>query len=187
MLRRHIACQWSEQVARFIRIKCRGRVAQRPYVRLRPLAYVTGGRPRGSIGSPPVWGAEAYMTWPGHVSAPDPCLGLIKARVLPLLGSRDSVCDWPSPPPPPPGGGARAGGVGVSRGGCGPRLEVRSVYLGVQHWRSGPTVDTLEYIVSSSYVAAPEPPTRWGRALFCHVTRDSRMDSTPSYCSKGYP
>jgi hypothetical protein len=61
-------------------------------------------------------------------------------------------------------------------------------------WRSGlciqgsrPTVDTLEYIVSSSYVAAPESPTRWGRALFCHVTRDSRMDSAPSYCSKGYP
>jgi hypothetical protein len=28
---------------------------------------------------------------------------------------------------------------------------------------SGPTVDTLEYIVSSGHMAAPEPPTRWGR------------------------
>jgi hypothetical protein len=54
-------------------------------------------------------------------------------------------------------------------------------------WGSGPIVDTMEFIVSSGYVAAPEPPTRWVWALFCHVTRDSRMDSTPSYCSKGYP
>jgi hypothetical protein len=54
-------------------------------------------------------------------------------------------------------------------------------------WGSRPTINTLEYIVSSGYVAAPKPPTRWGRTLFCHVTRDSRMDSAPSYCSKGYP
>jgi hypothetical protein len=26
-------------------------------------------------------------------------------------------------------------------------------------WGSGPTVDTLEYIVSFGHVAAPEPPT----------------------------
>jgi hypothetical protein len=50
MLRRHIACQWSGQAARLVRIKCKGRAAQRPYVWLRPLAYVTGSRPRGSIG-----------------------------------------------------------------------------------------------------------------------------------------
>jgi hypothetical protein len=140
MLRRHIACQWSGQAALFIYIKCRGCVAQRTYVRLHPLSYVTGGRPRGSIGSLPVWGAEAYTTWPGHVSAPDPCLGLIKARVLPLLGSRDSVCDgapvgaWPGPPPPPPeGSGTSPWGLVCTCGGSGPRLEVRSVYPGVRH------------------------------------------------------
>jgi hypothetical protein len=33
-------------------------------------------------------------------------------------------------------------------------------------WRSGPTVDTLEYIVFSGHVAAPEPSTWWGRVLF---------------------
>jgi hypothetical protein len=49
MPRRHIACQ----AARLIRNKCRGHATRRPYVRLRPLAYVTRGRPRGSIGSPP--------------------------------------------------------------------------------------------------------------------------------------
>jgi hypothetical protein len=53
MLRRHITCQWNGQAARLIRIKCRVRAAQRPYVRLRPLAYVTGNRPRGSIGVTP--------------------------------------------------------------------------------------------------------------------------------------
>jgi hypothetical protein len=32
-----------------------------PYVKLRPLAYVTGGGPCGSIGSPPGRGAEVFM------------------------------------------------------------------------------------------------------------------------------
>jgi hypothetical protein len=75
----HITCQWNGQVARLIRNKCRGRTVQRPYVRLRPLAYVMGSRPRGSIGSPLERGAEAYAVWSGHVSALDPRLALIKA------------------------------------------------------------------------------------------------------------
>jgi hypothetical protein len=78
MLRRHIAYQWSGQAARLILNKCRGRATERPYVRLHPLAYVTGSGPRGSIGSPPERGAEAYTVWSKHVSAPDPCLALIK-------------------------------------------------------------------------------------------------------------
>jgi hypothetical protein len=94
MLRRHIPRQWSRQdafnaeathhllawqAARPFRNKCRGRAAQRPYDWLRPLAYVTGSRPRGSIGSPPERGVGALAVWSGHVSAPDPCLALIKA------------------------------------------------------------------------------------------------------------
>jgi hypothetical protein len=79
MLRRHIACQWNGQAARLIHNKCRGHVVQRPYVRLRPLAYVTCNRPRGSIGSPPGRGEEAYTIRSGHVSAPDPYLALNKA------------------------------------------------------------------------------------------------------------
>jgi hypothetical protein len=75
MLRRHIACQ----AAHLICNKCRDRAAQRPYVRLRPLAYVTGSRSCGSIESPPKRGAEAYAAWSGHVSAPDPRLTLSKA------------------------------------------------------------------------------------------------------------
>jgi hypothetical protein len=72
MLRRHITCQWNRQAARLIRNKCSGRATQRHYIRLRPLAYVTGSRPRGSIGSPLERGAEAYTAWSGHVSAPNP-------------------------------------------------------------------------------------------------------------------
>jgi hypothetical protein len=81
MPRRHITCQWIGQAARFIHNKCRDRVAQRPYIRLHPLAYVTRTMPRGSIGAPPERGAKAYAVWSGHMSVPDPHLALIKAWV----------------------------------------------------------------------------------------------------------
>jgi hypothetical protein len=103
MSRRHIACQ----AARLIRNKCRGRAAWKPYVRLCPLAYITGSRPRGSIGSLPERGAEAYAVWSGHVSAPDPRLTLIKAWVFFVLESWDLAVSGPDPaqggPGPVPG------------------------------------------------------------------------------------
>jgi hypothetical protein len=37
---------------------------------------------------------------------------------------------------------------------------------GTSPWGSGPTVDTLEYIVFSVRVATRESTTWWGRALF---------------------
>jgi hypothetical protein len=89
MLRWHITCQFDRR--RRIRNKCRVRVAQRPYVRLRPLAYVAGSRPRGSNGSPPARGAVTYTVWSGHVSAPDPRLALTMARVLFVPEPRDRV------------------------------------------------------------------------------------------------
>jgi hypothetical protein len=97
MQRRHTACQWNGQAARLILNKCRGRVAQRPYVRLRPLAYVTCSRPRGSIGSPPGRGAEAYTIRSGHVSAPDPHLALIKAWIFSVPESHDPAVSGPDP------------------------------------------------------------------------------------------
>jgi hypothetical protein len=97
MQKRHIACQWDGQAARLIRNKCRGRIAQRPYVRLRPLAYVTCTMSRGSIGAPPERGAEAYTVWSGHVSAPDPRLALIKAWVLFNPESWDPAVSGPDP------------------------------------------------------------------------------------------
>jgi hypothetical protein len=93
MSRRHISCQ----AVRLIRNKCRGRVAQKPYVRLHRLAYVTGSRPHGGIGSPPERGAEAYAVWSGHVSAPDPRLSLIKAWVFFSLESQDPTVSGPDP------------------------------------------------------------------------------------------
>jgi hypothetical protein len=87
------------------------RLAQRPYVRLCPLAYVTGSWPRGSIGSPPERGAKAYAIWFGHVSAPHPRLALIKVRVLLLLESRDLVVS----------------DLGPTQGGLGPVSGVQSV------------------------------------------------------------
>jgi hypothetical protein len=59
MLKGHITCQWGSQAARLLCNKCRDSAAQRSYVRLRPRAYVTRGRPRGSIGSPPERGTVA--------------------------------------------------------------------------------------------------------------------------------
>jgi hypothetical protein len=93
----HIACQWSGQAAWFIRNKGSGHVTQRPYVRLCPLAYVIGSGPRGSIGTPPERGAEAYTAWPGHVSASDPHLALVKAWVFFVLESRDLAVSGPDP------------------------------------------------------------------------------------------
>jgi hypothetical protein len=75
-------------------------------------------------------------------------------------------------------------------------------------WGSGLTVDTLEYIIFSGHMAAPEPSMwrgrvlslaqssrpRQGRALvwshaqlLYHATKDSRVGTAPSYGSKGYP
>jgi hypothetical protein len=72
-------------------------VAQRSYVRLRPLAYVTGSVTHGSIGAPPERGAEAYVIRSGHVSASDPRLTLIKAWVLFVPESRDPAVSGSDP------------------------------------------------------------------------------------------
>jgi hypothetical protein len=153
-------------VARLIRNKCRGRAAQRPYVRLRPLAYVTGSGPRGSIGSPPERGAEAYTAWSGHVSAPDPRLILIKVRVLFVPESRDPIVSGPDPtrrgPGPIPGVQFVPVEVLDLTRRSGPYIQGSNIF----RWGSRPTVDALEHIVFSGHVAAPEPSTWWGRVLF---------------------
>jgi hypothetical protein len=142
------------------------RAAQRPYVRLRPLAHVTGSRPRGNIGSPPGRGAEAYKVWTGHVSASDPRLVLIKVRVLFVPESRDPVVNGPDPTQrglgPIPG--ARFAPVEVLdlTWGSGPYIQGSGPFP----WGSGPIAEALDHILFSGHVAALESSTWWGRALF---------------------
>jgi hypothetical protein len=175
MQRRHIACQWNGYAARLIRNKCRGRVAQRPYVRLRPLAYVTCTMPRGSIGAPPERGAEAYTVWSGHVSTPDPCLALIKAWVFFVPESRDPSVSGPDPTQrgPEPILGVWFAPVEVldltRRSGL--YIQGSSTFP----WGSRLTVDTLEYIIFSGHVAAPEPSTWWGWVLLLAQSSRPRL------------
>jgi hypothetical protein len=101
-----------------------------------------------------------------HVSAPDPRLALVKAWVFFVPESRDPAVSGPDPTQRGPERilGVRFAAVGV------PDLSRRSG-LHIQGsstfpWGSGPTVDTLGYIVFSSHVAAPESSTWWGRVMF---------------------
>jgi hypothetical protein len=69
-------------------------VDQGSYVRLRPLAYVTGNMPRDIIGSSPERGAEAHCIKPEHASAPDPSMYLTSSR---LLSGSGPCRGWPGP------------------------------------------------------------------------------------------
>jgi hypothetical protein len=93
------------------------------------------------------------------VSVPDPCLTLTQVRVFFVPESRDPAVSGPDP----------------TQRGPGPVPEVRFAPMEVLDltrgsglymqgsdtfpWGSGPTVDTLEYIVFSGHVAVPEPST----------------------------
>jgi hypothetical protein len=158
MPRRHIACQWNGQAARLVRNKCRGHVAQRPYVRLRLLAYVTCTMPRGSIGAPPERGAEAYTvrsalikacvfsvpeSWDLAVSGPDPT----QRGLEPILGVRFAPVEVLDPE-------ARSIYTRVRHFPMG--IQTHCSYLGVYHllWpRGGPGA---VHVVGSGAVAGPE-------------------------------
>ena len=42
-------------------------------------------------------------------------------------------------------------------------------------WESGLNVDTLEYLIFSDHVAAPEPSTWWGRVLLLAKSSHSKL------------
>jgi hypothetical protein len=194
MLRRHIACQ----AARPIRNECRDHATQRPYVRLSPLAYVTGSRSHGSIGSPPERGAGAYTAWSGHVSVPDPRLTLIKAWVSFAPEPWDLAASSPDPAQRGGGGpGARPRGPGtlvaildLTRW-SGPYTQGSDTFP----WGSRPTVDILGYIVFPSTTwrswgrprGGPGADHVEGSGAVYDATRYSRVGTVPSHCSKGYP
>jgi hypothetical protein len=124
-----------------------------------------GSWPCGSIGSLPEWGAEAYAIWSGHVSAPDLCLALIKVWVL-LLKPRDLVVSDPDPTQEGPGPAPGVWLVSAEALDLARRSGLCIQGSGTFPWGSEPSVATLEYIVSSGHVVAPEPPMWWGRVLF---------------------
>jgi hypothetical protein len=104
----HIACQWNGQSSLNVEAAHRlpvewiddtpcPQLMQRPYIRLRPLAYVTCTMPHDIIGAPPEREAKAYTVRSGHVSALDPCLALIKAWVFFAPESRDPAVSGPDP------------------------------------------------------------------------------------------
>jgi hypothetical protein len=106
------------------------------------------------------------MVWSGHVSAPDPRPGLIKAWVFFVPESRDllRVARTPHREIRDP---SRGSGLYPQRSWTlsgGPVRICRDPAL--SHGGSGPTIDTLECIIFSGHVAAPEPSTWWGRVLF---------------------
>jgi hypothetical protein len=125
-----------------------------------------GSRPRGIIGSPPERGAETYTVWSGHMSAPDPYLVLFKAWVFFVPESRYPTVSGPDPTQrgPEPVLGVRLVPVEVLDLTQGSGLYTQG--SGAFPWGFRLTVDTLEYIIFSSHVAAPEPPTWWGRVPF---------------------
>jgi hypothetical protein len=109
---------------------------------------------------------QRRTVWSRHVSAPDPRLALIKAWVFFVPESRNLAVSGPDHTQrgPEPILGVRFAPVEVldlTR-----RSGLYTQGSSTFPWGSGPIVDTLEYIVFSGHVAAPEPSTWWGRALF---------------------
>jgi hypothetical protein len=180
MLRRHIACQQGGQAARPVRNKCRDHAAQRPYVRLHPLAYVMGNKPRCSIGSPPERGAQAHMIKPRHVSVSDPCLG----QGIPYPGTLLWVA-W-----------TLLGGIRTPSKGPGTLTwESRTVfggpgcaYRGLVLPRGGPVQLIASWDISSFLATwRPWSRSRGGSGAVHRAARDCRMGTVPSYYSNGYP
>jgi hypothetical protein len=150
------------------------------------LAHATGSRPRGSIGSPPERGAEAYAVWSGHVLALDPRLALIKAWVFFVPESRDLDVSVPDPPQrglgPVPGVRARPWRFWTLPGG-----PVRT-YRGPALSHGGPDPLLISWSISSSLATwRPGSHPCGGSGAVYHATRDSRMGTVPSHYSKGYP
>jgi hypothetical protein len=115
----------------------------------------------------------ALAVWFGYVSAPDPRLALI------LRVART----------PPEGSGTRPRGLVCTCGGLEPRPEVRAVHPGVRHFPVGVRTHSRRLGVCRLFWprGGPRAAHVVGLCVVRHMTKDSRMDTTPSYCSNGYP
>jgi hypothetical protein len=100
------------------------------------------------------------------VSASDPRLALIKARVFFVPESWDPAVSCPDPTQRGPGPvpGVRFAPVEVLDLTRGSGLYIQG--SDTFPWGSGLTVDALEYIIFFGHVAVPESSTWWGQVLF---------------------
>jgi hypothetical protein len=109
------------------------------------------------------------------VSAPDPRLALIKAWVFFVPESRDPAVSGSDPTQRGPQTilGVRFAPVEVLDLTRKPGLYIQG--SGTFPWGSGLTVHTLEYIIFSGHVAAPEPSTWWCRVLLLAQSSRPRL------------
>jgi hypothetical protein len=170
MLKGHITCQQDSQVARLLCNKCRDSAAQRSYVRLRSRAYVTRGRPRGSIGSLPGRGAVALRRQVHTRLGLDTCRHRTPAWARPRYSvplspetqlwvvwiPRRGVWD------PTRRSGLHSWGSWMLLWRSGLHVQGSDTFP----WGSGPTVGILECIAFPGRMVTLEPSMWWSRVLF---------------------
>jgi hypothetical protein len=165
MPRRHITCQWNRQAVRLIRNKCS---AARPRGLTSGSARWLTSRTVGHVAASGLrLGGEQKRTWYG----PDTCR--LRTPAWSWLRSGYSLSQNP---------GTLLWVARTYTEGFGTHPGVRFAHVealnltrrsgpfiqgsGTFPWGSEPTTDTLEDIVFSSHVAAPELSAWWGRAMF---------------------
>jgi hypothetical protein len=159
MLRRHITCQWNRQTTRLIRNKCS---AARPRGLTSGSARWLTSRAVGHVAASGLrLSGEQKRTWYGL----DTCW--FRTPAWPELRPRYSLSQNPGAllwvartPHKEVQDPSRGSGLYPRR--SGPYMQGSDTFPS----GSGPTVDTLECIIFSGHVAAPEPSTWWGWVLF---------------------
>jgi hypothetical protein len=118
---------------------------------------------------------ECMRTGPNTYRHRTPTWALIKAGARSVLRPWDPTVGGPDPiwRGPDPILGVQFVHVGVLDQTWRSGLYIQG--SGTFPWRSGLTVDVLEYITFSGHVAAPDPPTWWGQALLLAQSSRPRL------------
>jgi hypothetical protein len=163
MLRGRVARQHGGRRCVLSAINAKAAQSYGPYVRLGPLAYVTGQKPCGRGGFRLSGERRAR---PGHVSAPDPCLcwGPLHPRTLPRPGPH-------------------SGGPSMS-----PQELWARTHRGLVFLCGGPDPTVLPgTYYPSSPRGALRPAHVVGSDAALRVTWRCRTGAAPSYCRREYP